>query len=1389
MTRRLRIVLGSAIILVGLLVILILSVVGVTHTGIGRSRVRSMVATMLEGKVKGKVYIGHISGGLFTGVTIDSVEIRDDQDSVFFASGPITINYDPRDLFDRRILLSFAEVHHPVVHLRQHENGEWNWRRIFPASVEKAQRDQRGFGQYIVVDSSVIHDANVTLTLPWHPSDTLRGAKRDSAIRFELSRPDHEIRRTAEGFARTWRWTQAQANLGLARIADPDTVGRLVRIRKLSFTENDPPFKFRNVVGTVLNLGDSVFVDSDHFDLPGSTGKAHGSIVWGSDLPVRYYLHIIGDSVSMGDVAWVYPTLPTTGGGKMKLDIRSQRNPKLLDYVLTDMDVRSTRSHLLGDMTFETGGPVLAVKNVEMQAAPMNFDLLRTLNGKKFPYDWQGDISGTVGASGGPLNHFRVEESALVFDDAHVPGAVTEARGQGELDILFPALTAFHSFNVDVATLDLRTLQYLNPLFPKIKGTVSGTATLDSSWLDVRFSNANLLHHDGNLPVSRTTGSGRVTWGEKYLTYDLALQAQPLSFTALQHSYPLMPLRGSYAGPVQVKGMSPSLLVNTTLTGPAGTFAYNGLVDADPLEYGARGRATSTKLDLRTLMESASLPHTLLTGQYDLDIKGTDLPSLAGRAVATIDQSTLAGFHVDPSVARLHFANGVATVDTLALNASGLRASASGTFGLSGTHTGTLKFEAVMDSLSRLRALVPSLAGVAQIDSLHGSAQLTGELTGSAEHLALNGIVHGNDIRLGARSVENVRGTVLLADLTKQPTGSLIFGADTVALGAVGFNNIRASVALATPTSGHFSASLLSESGVQTDLAGNITRSGDTTVVRLDSATVNVDADNRYRLQAPSRVVSSKGYLSLDSLILQHSSKAKLIVENVRLKGDSIAGHVRTDSVDMRLFRAFVPGLVDARGAIVADVDVRGAVKQPRLFGQITLLDGMAAFSNLGTRFSHIRADIALDGDSVRIKQLSAETTKDRRGSVNVTGSVSFEHYDNPSFSLVANASNFHAIDKPGLAALDISTTSPVTLSGSTLDAVMRGTVRVERGSIYIPEVLKKNVINLQDPEFESVADTLLSQSREVMPRAPKSVARNLRLENVAVDIGPDVWLRSSEANIKLGGSLGVTLAPPNPGEPPRLALEGTLSADRGTYRLNLVDPFIQPTFDVQAGTLRFFGTSDLNPGLDIRAIHTVRQPRGQSANGRDVRVEVDITGTLARPQLALRNPDNLPLSESDLLSYLVTGEPAIGLDQSGTQAIATGLGIRTLGNLLVSAVPQNVLDYVELQTAAPGTADAAQNPANPYYSLLNTRAVLGKQLGSRWFLGLSTGLCFVNSSAFKENLGLQLEYRISALYSAQAAVEPGSSSTRCDRGTSQSLTPIQAPPQLGFDLFRNWRF
>ena len=63
--------------------------------------------------------------------------------------------------------------------------------------------------------------------------------------------------------------------------------------------------------------------------MPASTGNGHGKVWWGSDLPVRYDIAIRGDSVSLDDVNWVYPTLPRTGGGSLDLFIKNDPTKKL----------------------------------------------------------------------------------------------------------------------------------------------------------------------------------------------------------------------------------------------------------------------------------------------------------------------------------------------------------------------------------------------------------------------------------------------------------------------------------------------------------------------------------------------------------------------------------------------------------------------------------------------------------------------------------------------------------------------------------------------------------------------------------------------------------------------------------------------------------------------------------------------------------------------------------------------------------------------------------------------------------------------------------------------------------------------------------------------------
>ena len=52
--------------------------------------------------------------------------------------------------------------------------------RIVPR--RKTKSPERGFGDFVVLDSLRIRNGSLRLTIPWHVDDTLHGARRDSAI-------------------------------------------------------------------------------------------------------------------------------------------------------------------------------------------------------------------------------------------------------------------------------------------------------------------------------------------------------------------------------------------------------------------------------------------------------------------------------------------------------------------------------------------------------------------------------------------------------------------------------------------------------------------------------------------------------------------------------------------------------------------------------------------------------------------------------------------------------------------------------------------------------------------------------------------------------------------------------------------------------------------------------------------------------------------------------------------------------------------------------------------------------------------------------------------------------------------------------------------------------
>jgi len=585
-------------------------------------------------------------------------------------------------------------------------------------------------------------------------------------------------------------------------------------------------------------------------------------------------------------------------------------------------------------------------------------------------------------------------------------------------------------------------------------------------------------------------------------------------------------------------------------------------------------------------------------------------------------------------------------------------------------------------------------------------------------------------------------------------------------------------------------------------LADATVTNGQFGTVRLERVTGRVEyADKRaqtaVRLWRAGQVaLTAEGRLPVDLSLMSVTE---------RLLPDSLVARFWADSVGLAVVEAFSPEIRNATGTMSADVRVGGTWKDPRIEGALRVADGTARVPRAGLRLRDVQADIAFAGDSVAVRRLTMRSGEQRSDTATLAGFVTLGANGSPAFDLRLAARNFRVMDRPRVASF--TATSDLRLRGSTRGSQLTGQVTIPGGEITIPELIQKQLVSLDDPEFYRIVDTSLTRDRNllpsVLPPVIDSVVRNLSAENVRVAMGDNVWLRSSEANIKLGGAVNVTATQRGDrgtDTTAQLALEGALTTDRGTYRLSLGP--VQRSFDVERGTLQFFGEPDLNPTLNIGAVHTVRQFNRGSASDRDVRIRVRIGGTLAQPVLELTDADSLGRSQSDLISYLVTGGPSF--------EVSGGRGnINTLASVLLpslSAFTDRLaggvgLDMLQLQTSGLNRDAGFGQNFTAGNLLAGTRFGVGKQLNDRTFLSANAGLCQFSEIAksgtirpedarqFIEAAGLKVERRFDQGFALSVGIEPGSAQLACASGSSAARGFAPTPRQFSFDLFRRWQF
>ena len=481
------------------------------------------------------------------------------------------------------------------------------------------------------------------------------------------------------------------------------------------------------------------------------------------------------------------------------------------------------------------------------------------------------------------------------------------------------------------------------------------------------------------------------------------------------------------------------------------------------------------------------------------------------------------------------------------------------------------------------------------------------------------------------------------------------------------------------------------------------------------------------------------------------------------LRGQPISASVVADSLPLALLTAGGEQVADGAGVLVGQLDLGGSVDDPQLSGFATIIDGAITAPQLGRRFDRIAGHVILDEQQVLVDSLVVWSG----GRGEVSGSVRVTDLQRPELYLRGSFDGLHVIDNDQIADLTIS--GDIRLDGVMPQPILTGRVRLQEGAIYVPSLGAQAPLEIADVDVGQVGvDTTVAAA--VGP----TLLEQIRISGLDVVVEEGVWIESDEANVQIRGELVILRA----GAP--MQIYGTMEAVRGSYNLP-IGPLLRE-FDVVSGSVRFLGTPDFNPDIDITAQHEVRA--GSAGGSGNLAVLVRLTGTLQNPSIQLTSNTQPPLPESELLSYLVFGQPSFRLDQ-GTGALANQLVVQELvGGLLSRQLGELGLpcEYFRLRGRPNILRTGGADP------LGSTSVECGMQLVEDVFLTVETGvlpsLTGGGTSLFGTLLGVSLDWQVNDRITATVAREPVQSAL----GTLY-MRQTELPYQFSADVRGVWEF
>lgn len=984
-------------------VILLIAIFALTNTDRGREQIRKRALAMLENSSHGIIRIGRVTGNLLNGFTLHDLVITDSAGAPFVTADEASARYTLRSLTSQRVEFDDVKLVRAMIVLDRQPGGRWNWDRIFPRdTLTPRGRRKTGWGTWIRFTDVSLVDVDLTVRSPWEPR-VLTGAEKSDVVREALGPEGRLVLvEVPGGYQKISKFHHINAKLPLLRLEDPGFRTRRADVASLSMLAEPfrpPTVEVRSLVGGFDFTGDSVWWQNVNATLPGSKLRGGGRYrIDNNDMTLRAH----ADPVAAADMRWVYPRLPERGSGTLDFAMDWVGDTSI--YIARNADVRVADAHLLGDLGM-TVAEDFTLHDTNVRFTGLDTRLIQQM----FPLvkpSRSGILAGRAKLDGNQKK--LAVDGDVTFDD----------RRAGRNRVIAVGEVGFGNgvFRADNLRLTMRPVQVdlahdYAPTLP-IHGTITGTATLNGSTASRMTARADITHVDRGA-TSRITGTGaiRSSPGAKMASswFDVDARVHPLSLITAGRFFPQAGLRGDASGPVRLTGTMRDLSVRTDLgLSDGGSVGLTGKLDLASREKGYDVDLVARLFNANTIMAKA--PRTSINATASVEGRGFDPATMRATLVADARSSTYDTLSLTSATVRLAAANGMARVDTLAVDLGQSVAAASGTFGLARGISGQLRYHVAVDSLNRLASLLPPVAEEAvqprpgilagrmarvrsdstkeakateveraalgrapptlapvdtprtlSISELSGSLRADGVATGNIRDFGLNGTASGENIIARGSSIQRFRATYDWTNaLTPQSHVDIDASASKVLASGFDLDSVQTRITYRKPLGTAKVVVVQNQTHVYSldaDYLLNKVRND----LRLNRMELRFDT-TVWASVRPSTVHWGQAGVDIDKLEMRNQSNGRIYVDGLIPKEGRANVEVAVDNFAVQDLIALTQSDINASGLVSFNVKAAGTAADPIFSGSF----GTERFYYNGTLIPEVHGIVSYANQTLR---------------------------------------------------------------------------------------------------------------------------------------------------------------------------------------------------------------------------------------------------------------------------------------------------------------------------------------------------------------------------------------------------------------------------------------